>query len=733
MEPYRSSPGTLILLVGIALMALSCSRDLAGYVDPLIGTAYTGHTFPGAARPFGFVQPGPHTGNFGWEHCSGYNNDDSRIWGFGQNHLNGTGIPDLGDLMMMPFSERSGPRFRSLWDKETEYAVPGYYSVSLTENDVNVEITCTKHTAVHRYHYEGVARNLYIDFQSAQTSSEHQYDTHVLDAQVNFESPSTVTGYADVTGWVQRRYYYVIEFSSPVTGKEIVPGNPSAKAPKYVLRFGPGDNDIIVKVAMSTVGIDEARANLAAEVPDWNFDRVRSDARDEWNRYFRMIEISGTEEQKTNFYTSFYHLLLQPNDIADASGSYRGADDNVYRAESGHYYSTFSLWDTFRAAHPFYSLFMPDKASDMVNDMLVHSDVQGFLPIWALWGKENYCMIGNHAVPVVVDACLKNLAGVDKETAYRAVKKSLTQPHYRSEWDVYDRYGYFPYDIIREESVSRTLECCYDDYCAAMLAGDLGYDEDYAFFMERAGFYRNLFDTESRLARGRDSRGVWRTPFDKFHLSHGGTSGGDYTEGNAWQYTWHIMHDIDSLVDLMGGRENFITKLDSLFIIDTKADVTGFVGDVTGLIGQYAHGNEPSHHVAYLYSAVGERARTAEIVREIFDRFYSPRPDGLCGNDDCGQMSAWYMFSAMGFYPVDSISGEYIVGAPQIPYFKVKLPNGKVLRITAENLSESNRYVKNVTFNGIPAENVITYSQIMSGGELRFEMTDRQCVHPEIY
>ncbi len=733
MEPYRSSPGTLILLVCIALMALSCSRDLAGYADPLIGTAYTGHTFPGAARPFGFVQPGPHTGNFGWEHCSGYNNDDPRIWGFGQNHLTGTGIPDLGDLMMMPFSERSGPRFRSLWDKETEYAVPGYYSVSLTENDVNVEITCTKHTAVHRYHYEGASRNLYIDFQSAQTSSEHQYDTHVLDARVNFESPSTVTGYANVTGWVQRRYYYVIEFSSPVTGKEIVPGNPSNKAPKYVLRFGPGDNDIMVKVAMSTVGIDEARANLAAEVPGWNFDRVRSDARDEWNRYFRMIEISGTEEQKTNFYTSFYHLLLQPNDIADASGSYRGADDKVYRAESGHYYSTFSLWDTFRAAHPFYSLFMPDKASDMVNDMLVHSDVQGFLPIWALWGKENYCMIGNHAVPVVVDACLKNLAGVDKEAAYRAVKKSLTQPHYRSEWDIYDRYGYFPYDIIREESVSRTLECCYDDYCAAMLAGDLGYDEDYAFFMERAGFYRNLFDTENRLARGRDSKGAWRTPFDKFHLSHGGTSGGDYTEGNAWQYTWHIMHDIDGLVDLMGGRENFITKLDSLFIIDTKADVTGFVGDVTGLIGQYAHGNEPSHHVAYLYSAVGEGARTAEIVREIFDRFYSPRPDGLCGNDDCGQMSAWYMFSAMGFYPVDSISGEYIVGAPQIPYFKVKLPNGKVLKITAENLSESNRYVKNVTFNGIPAGNVITYSQIMSGGELRFEMTDKQCVHTEIY
>ena len=717
----------LFTLACLAVLPVSCNRmqDLAVYADPMVGTAYTGHTFPGAAYPFGFVQPSPHTGNFGWEHCSGYNNDDERIWGFGQNHLNGTGVPDLGDLMMMPFSGKASPDFRSAWNKETEEAEPGYYSVSLTDNAVDVELTASPHVAMHRYSFNGDVAKVFIDFQSAQTSSEQQYDTHVLEAEVNFEDPQTISGHHHVTGWVTRHFYYVIEFDTPVIDTVRIAGAPENKAPQYVLSFQDDARTVQVKVAMSTVSVDEAKANMQAEVPGWDFDAVRSAARNEWNRYFNLIRAEGTEDQLANLYTSFYHLLIQPNNIADVSGTYRGADDRVCQAASGRHYSTFSMWDTFRAAHPFYALLMPDMDAAFVGSMLDQCDQQGFLPIWALWGKENYCMIGNHAVPAVVDACLKNLPGVDRERAYRAVKKSLTEPHFKADWDIYDRYGYYPFDLIREESVSRTLECGYDDYCAALLAKELGYEDDYEFFMKRSRYYRNVFDPSTGLMRGKDSKGNWRTPFDKFHLSHAGTAGGDYTEGNAWQYTWHVMQDVDGLVDLMGGREKFLTKLDSLFVLDTKAEATGFVGDVTGLIGQYAHGNEPSHHVVYLYSMLGENDRTAELVREIFDRFYRPKPDGLCGNDDCGQMSAWYIFSAMGFYPVDSVSGEYVIGAPQFPYFMIFLPNGKKLEIMAKDLSEENRYVESVALNGVPLGNVITYGQIMQGGRLVYRMTSK--------
>ncbi len=711
-------------LFSVLLVSCSGDSDFAQYADPMVGTAYTGHTFPGAAWPFGFMQPSPHTGNYDWEHCSGYNNDDSCIWGFGQNHLNGTGCPDLGDLMMMPFSEATNPDFRSAWDRDTEFASPGYYSVSLTDNKVDVELTCSPHVAMHRYVYKSDMAGLFVDFQTAQTSSERQYDSHVLEAEVNIESPMLITGHHYVTGWVTRHFYYAIEFSAPVKDTVRVAGSPLHKAPKYIFMFPENCRELTVKVAMSTVSVDEAKANMAVEVPGWDFNSVRAAANAEWNRYFHLIEVSGSDEQLANFYTSFYHLLIQPNNIADASGRYRGADDNVRTADGGKYFSTFSLWDTFRAAHPFYTLVLPELAASMANNMIDHSDVQGFLPIWALWGKENYCMIGNHAVPVLVDACLKKLPGVDPERAFAAIKKSLTEPHYRADWDIYDKYGYYPFDIIKEESASRTLECGYDDYCAAMLAQSLGLDGDYSFFIKRAGYWKNLFDKENGLIRGKDSKGNWRTPFDKFHLSHGGTAGGDYTEGNAWQYTWHVMHDIDGLAGLMGGKEAFLARLDSLFVIETRAEETGFTGDVTGLIGQYAHGNEPSHHVAYLYSLLGENARTAEIVRDIFDKFYHPRPDGLCGNDDCGQMSAWYIFSAMGFYPVDSISGEYVIGAPQIPGIRLHLPDGKVLDIKAAGLSGENKYVREARLNGRRLEgNIITYGEIMSGGELVYKMS----------
>ncbi len=716
---------TIAIVLGAAALSGCGSRQrLIDHVDPFVGTAYTGHTFPGATCPFGFMQPGPQTGNFGWEYCSGYVHGDSLIWGFTQNRLNGTGIPDLGDLLMMPHAGRADTLRTSRYDPQSEQAHPGYYAVSLTDNRVDVALTCTPHVALHRYTYRGDGRrNLFLDLQSGQVSSREQLRDRVLKVEVEQVDNRTIRGYHRIRGWVTRGLYYVIRFDTPMEECRRVDDGTQGLAPKYEIAFPDGEQPVLAKVAFSTVSCAGAERNLEEEAPDWDFDRVRSAAENAWEELLSRVRIEGSEEQKANFYTAMYHLMIQPNNIADVDGSYRGADDQVRNAECGRYFSTFSLWDTFRAAHPFYTLLLPDLEADMVNSMLDHCDVQGFLPIWALWGKENYCMIGNHAVPVVVDACLRGLRGVDAQRAYQAVYRSLTEEHYRSEWHLYDRYGYFPFDSIREESVSRTLECGYDDHCAALLATALGREEEAAFFNRRALYYRNLFDPESKLARGRDSRGNWRTPFNRFSLSHGGTSGGDYTEGNAWQYVWHVPHDVEGLIERMGGPEEFALRLDSLFTIDTRAEVTGFVGDVTGLIGQYAHGNEPSHHVAYLYTLAGRADRTAEVIRRIFDEFYKPRPDGLCGNDDCGQMSAWYLFSAMGFYPVDPASGVYVLGAPQIPRVEMSLPNGRTLLVEARGLSETNRYVASATWNGVPLGKTISYDQIMEGGTLEFVMS----------
>ena len=547
---------------------------------------------------------------------------------------------------------------------------------------------------------------------------------------MNVADDYTISGFHLLKGWVERQLYYIIQFDKPIVSIDTIKGNERNKAPVCVFHFNQKKGDVLqAKVALSTVSIEGAYRNMDSELAHWNFNQVKEGSSKRWEDILSRVEIEGSVEQKRNFYTSMYHLFFQPNNMADVDGKYRGANDSVFVSLSGEYYSTFSLWDTFRAAHPMYTILVPEKVPDMINTMLTHSKVQGFLPIWALWGKENYCMIGNHGIPVVVEACMKDIEGVDPAQVYGEVKNTLTRNHYRSEWNIYDEYGYYPFDLIKDEAVSRTLEGAYDDYCAAQLARKLGKEEDYRFFMKRANYYKNLFDPESRLMRGKDTKGSWREPFDKFALSHAGTAGGDYTEGNAWQYTWHVLHDIDGLIDLMGGKEAFTTKLDSLFFLQSDVKSTGFVGDVTGLIGQYAHGNEPSHHVVYMYTLAGEQWRTAELVREIFDKFYLPKPDGLCGNDDCGQMSAWYMFSALGFYPVDPVSGNYVLGAPQIPQATIHLLNGKYFTVKAQNYSSTNKYVKSVMLNGNLITNTISHAQIMDGGTLVFEMTDTPLKH----
>jgi predicted alpha-1,2-mannosidase len=712
------------------LITLGCTSqneetpNYAGFVNPFIGTAYNGHTYPGAAMPFGLIQASPETGRTEWKYCSGYNYADSVLVGFAQTHLNGTGCPELGDILLFPFTGSADrENYSSSFSKQTEKAVPGFYHVKLSDS-IDVEIAATPHTAFHKYTFGKAGANILVDLQSGITRNEEYLRNHVLKADVKIENSNTISGYHRLSDWVSRDLYYTIVFDKPFTVKKELAKTEGEKAPRMILGFDirPGES-VQVKVALSTVSIDGAKANLQAENTKWNFDDVRQNAYNEWNKTLSRIAVEGTKDQKESFYTALYHLSLQPANIADADGNYRGANDTVKASATQSYYSTFSLWDTYRAAHPLYTIIAPEKVDGFVNSMIEHFQAVGILPIWTLWGKENYCMIGNHSIPVIVDAYLKGFKGFDAEKAYTAIKTTLTKSHLNSSWEVYDKYGYYPFNIIKVESVSRTFESAYDDYCASLFAKALGHEEDYQFFSKRSNYYKNLFDKQTKLARGKDSLGNWRSPFNSFSLSHASTAGGDYTEGNAWQYTWHVQHDVKGLIELMGGPEYFTQKLDSLFNVQAPAEGAGFVSDVTGLIGQYAHGNEPSHHVAYLYALAGKPSRTQELVREINDKFYINKPDGLCGNDDCGQMSAWYIFSAMGFYPVNPASGQYVFGAPQLNKITITLPENKKFTIEAKNLSKQNKYVQSVSLNGKPyAQLYINHSDIMNGGTLLFEM-----------
>jgi len=563
-----------------------------------------------------------------------------------------------------------------------------------------------------------------VDLQYGIVSGEKALRNHILASDVTTEDKYTITGHNQASAWVTRHYYYVVKFDRPYTAIRQLAVQPGEKAPRYVLDFAlkPGES-LQVKVALSTVSVDGAKKNLASEVPGWDFAAVRRRTNAAWNGLLSRAEVDGTFAQKENFYTSLYHLFIQPNNIADVDGRYRGADDKVLTAPDKAYYSTLSLWDTYRAAHPLYTILTPERVDGFINTMVAHQKAQGYVPIWTLWGKENHCMIANHSVPVIADAYLKGFRGFDAEAAFQGIKTSLTVNHPKSDWDIYEKYGYLPFDIIKGESVSRVLEYAYDDYCAAQLAKALGKEEDAAFFARRAENYRNVFDPETKFMRGRDSKGGWRTPFDPVKLNHGEHSGYDYTEGNAWQYTWHVQHDPDGLIGLMGGKEAFADKLNRLFTLESKVEGAGFVLDVSGLIGQYAHGNEPSHHVAYFFCFAGRPWKTQELVREMTDIMYKNYPGGLCGNDDCGQMSAWYVFSALGFYPFNPCNDGYVLGAPQVPKVTLRLAKGKTFTVVANGLSPENKYVQRVTLNGKPVSGIkLTHAQIMSGGTLVFEM-----------
>ncbi len=723
------------LALGSAFYSCSTAKqdtpqtDYTQYVDPFIGAADNGHTFPGACRPFGMIQTSPVTGAVGWRYCSEYMYADSIIWGFTQTHLNGTGCMDLGDILVMPFTgerHRTWDAYRSSFSKTSENATPGYYTVTLDQAKVKAELTATTHAALHRYTYEQAdSASILIDLQHGPAWNEKQYHSQVNSCEVNWENDSTLTGHVNNKVWVDQDYYFVMQFSRPVIDHFELPMAETEKGKRLVASFNiqPGE-EVLMKVALSTTGVEGAKANMAAEVPGWDFEGIRTAAKADWNSYLSRIEVEGTDEEKTNFYTSFYHALIQPNEISDVDGRYRNAADSVVNATGGKFYSTFSLWDTYRAAHPFYTLMVPERVDGFINSLVDQAEVQGYLPIWGLWGKENFCMVANHGVSVVAEAYAKGFRGFDAERAFNAIKQTQTVSHpLKSNWENYMKYGYFPTDLIEAESVSSTLESVYDDYAAADMAKRMGKTEDAAYFARRADFYKNLFDSSTQFMRPKKSDGTWKSPFNPSQIGHAESVGGDYTEGNAWQYTWHVQHDVPGLIALFGGEEPFLNKLDSLFTL--KLETTQ--ADVTGLIGQYAHGNEPSHHVTYLYALAGRPERTQELIREIFDTQYSPKPNGLCGNDDCGQMSAWYMFSAMGFYPVNPVSGEYVFGAPQLPEFVLHLADGKTFTIKAEGLSEANKYVKSITLNGEPyTKNFISHADIVKGGTLVYQMTDKK-------
>lgn len=729
----------LLLCLGIT----GCRQNekelkITAYVNPFIGTDGHGHCFPGAILPFGGIQLSPDNPRNGWDWTSGYHYSDSIISSFSHTHLSGTGIGDLQDIRFLPVSTTPDTSISpaayiqsgyARFSHRNEQAEPGYYSV-VFDNGIKTELSVTNRCGIHYYQYPAnSAHALTIDLTTARNWDR------TTETSIRKVNNRTLEGYRKSQGWANdQRVYFIIEFSQDC---EVLAGykkfSPLENGQKITdkgcylyVDFGQKTNKILAKISISSANTEGAIVNLEKELSHWSFDKVKRDANHAWKRQLQKIKAEGRNEADLeNFYTALYHAYTAPYLFSDVNGNYKGPDKEIHSVHKHNQYSVFSLWDTYRAAHPLFTITQKKRVSDMINSMLKHYDAYGLLPVWELAGNETFCMIGNHAIPVIVDAYLKGYKGFDPERAYEAIRKSSLESHPKSDWETYNQYGYYPFDLIPEESVSRTLESCYDDYCVAQMAKALGKKEDYNFFSKRARAYTSLFDPVTKLMRGKDSQGKWREPFDPFRLSHAGTSGGDYTEGNAWQYVWHVQHDVDSLIEMMGGNKAFTAKLDSLFWLENNTVNTGFVSDVTGLIGQYAHGNEPSHHVAYLYNYAGEFWKTQKLIREIFDHFYLPVSDGLCGNDDCGQMSAWYLFSAMGFYPVDPISKEYIIGAPQLKEMILRLEGGKNFIIRAEGLSEENKYVKAVFLNGKELKRFrIFHHEITDGGILEFIMTD---------
>ena len=696
------------------LCVFSCKEkmkiDYTQYVNPFIGTEGTGHTFPGPCMPFGMIQPGPDNVDKGWDYTSGYQYKDSIILGFSQTRANGTGINEFGDILLQPFVTDKKENFGEAYLKETEKASPGYYTVTL-KNNVKVELTCTERVAFHQYTYPESKAKLLVDLQHG---LRFLTDSLVLESDVKIEDNKTISGYCHTKNWVEKKYFFTINFNQPFASSVVLERKAKEAAPRYVLSFDLKDKTLQTKIALSTVSVVGAKNNLQKELPGWDFNATVTNAKKVWNSYLSRIEIEAEQKQKEIFYSCMYRVFIQPSNIADVDGKYRGADNSIRTAKNGEYYSTLSLWDTYRAAHPLYTLIAPEKVNGFINSMIEHSKAAGFLPIWTAWGKDNYCMIGNHAIPVIVDAYNKGFTGFDAEEALQQMIKSTTENHFNSNWTLLNQYGYYPFDSLDNEAVSRTLEHGVDDYCIALMAYKMGKKNIAATYYKRANYYKNLYDSSTKQMRGKDSKGNWRTPFNPLMATSPMNNPGDYTEANAWQYFWTpAQYDVEGMINLLGGKKNFTAQLDSFFTIKAL-NPNKHLGQ-EAMIGQYAHGNEPSHHIAYLYAYSNKPKRGKEIITQICNEFYNNTTTGMIGNDDCGQMSAWYIFSTLGFYPVNPVGGDYVLGMPQVKKAIVKLANQKQLSIVRQN---QNKKVITEFNDKIIQSPTIKFDWLKSGGSL---------------
>ena len=742
----------------------SCSHEqkkktntlrLTNYVDLFIGTADHGHVYPGATVPFGSVQLSPDNGTAGWDWCSGYNWEDDTIVGFSHTHLSGTGIGDLYDVSMMPtlgkidFSKKTPPKessYAASFSHANEKASPGYYAVQL-DNGLDVELTATGRVGFHHYQFpkEAESTGVLIDLGFALN-----WDTP-LETALSVKG-NKVVGHRHSTGWARdQRVYFAIEFSREITSFQIADST-SSVAENIDWQNNPNDQNLVGKTLRAQfnfgetselfckVGISSANEEgaIAAlqEIPDWDFEKIKSNASNQWERELSKIKVSGMDESlKTIFYTSLYRTYLAPIIFSDALGNYKastsGSSTNwehtpfypegasIKSASDYTRYDLFSLWDTFRAANPLLTITQQNRINNIIRSFLDHYDEYGLLPVWSLLGNETNTMTGYHAVPIIVDAYLKGYRDYDVPKAFEAMKKSAMQDIRGTQF--LREYGYIPHDKTGQ-SVTRTLEYAFDDWCIAQMAKALGKKDDYEAFMKRAANYRNLFDPSTGFMRAKLSDNSWKIPFDPQYSSHD-FAVAEYTEGNAWQHSWFVPHDVKGLINLHQGNENFARKLDSLFMVSSEITGDNVSADISGLIGQYAHGNEPSHHIAYLYNYAGMPWKTQERVRDICDSQYNDTPAGLCGNEDCGQMSAWYVFSTLGFYPVNPSEGIYVIGSPAFDQAVMEVGDGKQFKIVCHNVSAENIYIQSATLNDKPlTRSYIIHEELMAGGKLEFEM-----------
>lgn len=730
-----------IFLLAMFLFSASCENtkkdivesDFASYVDQRIGTGGHGHVFMGANAPFGLVQLGPTSIPQTWDWVSGYHISDTTIIGFSHLHLSGTGIGDLSDIVFMPTSgivnhdrgthESYDTGMWSYFSHANERFAPGYYATHLDRYNVDVELTATQRVGLHKYTFleKTDDARVVIDIENG-TAWDAPVEGHleVLDNK-------TIAGYRYSKGWADdQRIFFVAEFSRPFANFQLYDKN-SAKEGKQITAkqvygealYGEiGSEPLYVKVALSPVSIENAKANMNAELSGWDFEGVKTNAYNAWNEELSKIKIKTEDKSiKRIFYTALFHTMVAPSVFSDVNGDYRGADGKYHTSNEFTNYTTFSLWDTYRAAHPLMTIIHPEKMADMMNTMLHIYKQQGKLPVWHLMGCETDCMVGNSGIPVVADAILKGYEGFDYELAYEAMKKSAMLDDRGMNFR--KQYGYIPYDKM-VESVAYDMEYAVADWALAQVAKKLGKEEDYKYFEDRSKSYKNFFDSETRFMRGKGVKGEFREPFNPIASTH---RDDDYCEGNAWQYTFLVPHDLDGLVECFGGEEPFIQKLDSLFIVDSTLEGENISPDISGLIGQYAHGNEPGHHTLYLYTMMGQPWKTSDLVRRVLTELYHDQPDGLSGNEDVGQMSAWYVLSSLGFYQVEPAGGRYFFGSPIIDEAIIKLGNGKTFTVKATNNSKENKYIQSIKLDGKSyIKSYIAFEDIVKGGTLELEM-----------